>query len=360
MDSFYASCELALKPQLKNTPFVVGADPNEGKGRGVVLACNYPARKFGLHSGMPISMAWRLCPQAQYDRPHFELYEQVSSRVIKLLKPFADKLEQVSIDEAYMDVTNRVKLIESDVPDSNTLKVIQDLCDSVRKTVSSNEKITCSIGASECKIVSKIASDIHKPDGVTIVPPDGVIDFLAPLEVSRIPGVGTVTQRILENKFRVKTISDLRKIPVGELSREFGRNATWLSNVARGIDDSPVVEGWEPISISGETTFVEDEGDISKIKETLLEICQDVHKRATNENFLYRSVGIKIRFTGFETHTRSRSLNTASDSFETLENVALRLLSEFEGSEKKVRLIGARVANLVKKDKEQTTLFNWE
>jgi DNA polymerase IV (archaeal DinB-like DNA polymerase) len=257
-------------------------------------------------------------------------------------------------------VTNRVKMIESDVPDSNTVKIIQDLCDSIRRTVSSNEKITCSIGASECKIVSKIASDIHKPDGVTIVPPDDVLDFLGPLQVSKIPGVGTVTQRILENKFHVKMISELRKIPLDELSREFGRNAIWLSNVARGIDDSQVVEGWEPVSISGETTFLEDEGDYAKIKETLIEVCRDVHKRAKNENFLFRSVGIKIRFAGFETHTRSRSLNMPSDSFETLENEALRLLSEFEGSEKRVRLIGARVSNLVKKDKEQLTLLEWD
>ncbi len=360
MDSFYASCELSLKPQLKDSPFVIGADPLDGKGRGVVLACNYPARKYGLRSGMPISTAWRLCPQARYDRPHFYLYEQVSTRVIKLLRPFADKLEQVSIDEAYLDVTARVKMIEKDIPDSSEIKIIQDLCDAIRKSVSSNEKITCSIGASESKIVSKIASDVNKPDGVTIVPPEKVSEFLGPLEVSKIPGVGRVTQRVLENEFHAKTITQLRTVAIDALKLKFGRNAIWLSNVSRGIDDSPVAEGWEPVSISGETTFLEDEGDYGRISETLVEVCRDVHKRASNENFLFRNVAIKIRFSGFETHTRSKSLNVHSDSIDTLENVALSLLSEFEGSEKKVRLIGARVSSLAKKDNDQTTLLQWD
>ena len=360
MDSFYASCELTLKPELGSEPYVVGADPKNGKGRGVVLACNYPARKFGLHSGMPISTAWRLCPQAHYDQPHFDLYEKISSRVMKLLSAFADKLEQVSIDEAYLDASERVSAVLSDVSNTSESKVIEDLCHSIMRNVSAEEKITCSIGAAESKLVAKIASDVKKPNGLTIVKPAEVLAFLGPLEVSKIPGVGTVTQRLLFEKFSVKTISQLREVPVENLKEKFGRNAVWLSNASRGIDESQVIEGWEPLSISGETTFLEDEGDYHKIRRKMLEVARDVHDRAASEGHFYKSVGIKIRFSGFETHTRSRSLPFYSNSLEMIEKETEKLLIEFEGSGKKVRLIGVKVSNLLMKDTYQRTLSEWE
>ena len=139
MDSFYASCELSNRPELRNVPFVVGADPKDGKGRGVVLACNYPARKFGLHSGMPISRAWQLCPQAHYDFPHFDLYEQVSSRVMKIIQTLADKVEQISIDEAFLEVTDRIATIIENDRVSSELSAIQSLADSIRKNISDKE-----------------------------------------------------------------------------------------------------------------------------------------------------------------------------------------------------------------------------
>lgn len=360
MDSFYASCELSLKPELRSEPYVVGADPHNGKGRGVVLACNYPARKFGLHSGMPISTAWRLCPQAHYDQPHFDLYEKISSRVMKLISAFADKLEQVSIDEAYLEVSERVRTVLNDVSNANELKVIEDLCDSIMRSVSAEEKITCSIGAAGSKLVAKIASDVKKPNGFTIVTPAEVLDFLGSLDVSRIPGVGKVTQRLLLEKFQVKTISQLRKIPVENLRDEFGSSAIWLSNASRGIDESQVVEGWEPLSISGESTFLEDEGDYQKIRQKMLQVARDVHDRASSEGYFYKSVGIKIRFSGFETHTRSKSLPFYSSSLEVIEKETEKLLIEFEDSGKKLRLIGVRVSNLLIKDTSQRTLTEWE
>lgn len=360
MDSFYASCELSLKPELRNEPYVVGADPQNGKGRGVVLACNYPARKFGLHSGMPISTAWRLCPQAHYDQPHFGLYEKISSRVMKLISAFADKLEQVSIDEAYLEVSERVRTVLNDASNGSELKVIEDLCESIMKSVSAAEKITCSIGAAGSKLVAKIASDVKKPNGLTIVTPGEVLDFLGPLDVSSIPGVGTVTQRLLFEKFHVKTISQLREIAVENLREEFGKNAIWLSNASRGIDESQIVEELEPVSISGETTFLEDEGDYHKIRQKMFEVARNVHHRAVSEGHSYKSVGIKIRFSGFETHTRSRSLPFYTNSIEMIEKETEKLLIEFEKSGKKVRLIGVRVSNLLMEDANQRTLLEWE
>ena len=358
MDSFYASCELSQRPELRNEPFVVGADPKEGKGRGVVLACNYPARKFGLHSGMPISRAWQLCPQAHYDSPHFDLYEQVSSRVMSIIRPFADKVEQMSIDEAYLEVTNCIKAMMDD-DKASELVSIQSLADSIKKNVSAKENITCSIGVAESKIIAKIATDMNKPNGLTIVEPSKVLEFLTSLDVSKIPGVGSVSQKILLDKFKVKTISDLRNIPLEDLKESFGKSAVWLMNVAKGIDESLVVERWDPVSLSGETTFFEDEADYSKIKEAMRQVADDVHRRTIKDRYLFRSVGIKIRFSGFDTHTRSKSLMAYTDSLGILTQETERLLSEFDGSGKKVRLIGVKVFNLLKKDEAQRSLLDW-
>ena len=360
MDSFYASCELSRRPELRNEPYVVGADPMEGKGRGVVLACNYPARKFGLRSGMPISTAWKLCPQAHYDRPHFELYEEMSARVMSLIRPFADKIEQVSIDEAYLEVTNRVQKITKDNPATSAMSAIESLAYSIKKTVKDRENITCSIGVADNKIVAKIATDMNKPDGLTMVPQSKMLDFLAPLEVSKIPGVGHVSQKILLEKFGAKSISDLRKLSLDDLKDQFGKSALWLYNAARGIDESPVIERWEPVSISGETTFFEDESDYAKIRDTMKEVAADVHKRLIRDEYMYRNVAIKIRFSGFETHTRSKSLTAYTASKDILDRETEKLLSEFYESGKKVRLIGVRVSGLLKKDEAQTTLLEWE
>lgn len=360
MDSFYASCELSLKPELKTRPFVVGADPMEGKGRGVVLACNYPARKFGLHSGMPISTAWKLCPQANYQPPNFGLYEEVSGRVMSLLKMYADKLEQVSIDEAYLEVTERVRLLVQEGSEGTEINAIENLARNIKRAVNEKEKITCTIGVSDSKIVAKIATDMQKPDGLTIVTPDKTLDFLAPLDVSKIPGIGQVSQRMLLDKLRVKTIKDLRNIPIEDLSDRFGKSSLWLYNVARGIDSSPVVERWEPVSISGETTFFEDVSDYSKIRETMSEVASDVHKRTLREGYVFRAIGIKIRFSGFETHTRSKTLNSYTNSKSILDRETEKLLSEFYNSGKKVRLIGVRVSTLLRNDEKQKTLLEFD
>jgi DNA polymerase IV (DinB-like DNA polymerase) len=339
----------------------VGADPKDGKGRGVVLACNYPARKFGLHSGMPISRAWQLCPQAHYDSPHFELYEQVSSRVMKIIRPFADKVEQMSIDEAYLEVTNRIKTMMADDDDKASVLIsIKDLADSIRNNVSAKENITCSIGVADSKIIAKIATDMNKPNGLTIIEPSKALDVLAPLDVARIPGVGSVSQKLLLDRFKVKTISDLRKIPIEDLKESFGKSAMWLINVAKGIDESSVVERWDPVSLSGETTFPEDEADYSKIREVMRQVADEVYHRAVKDGYLFRSVGIKIRFSGFETHTRSKSLVAYTDSLAALNQETERLLSEFDDSGKKVRLIGVKVSNLLKRDETQRSLLDWK
>ncbi|MDA4111829.1 MAG: DNA polymerase IV [Thaumarchaeota archaeon] len=359
MDSFYASCELSRKTDLKGKPFVVGADPHQGKGRGVVLACNYEAKKLGLRSGMPISRAWELCPNASYVRPDFDFYIQVSSRVMSYLRNFAEKTEQVSIDEAYLEVTNHIRAVSEEMGNGDQDKAIIALAASIKKSISENVGITCSIGVADSKIIAKIATDMKKPDGLTIVHPNESVEFLAPLSVSKIPGVGKVTQKTLLEKFKVEKISDLRKVPPDDLRDGFGKSSIWLLNVANGIDESDVVESWDPVSISSETTFEEDEAVYSRVHNLMNEVAKDVHARLISDRYLFRNVGIKIRFTGFETHTRSKSLNAYSDSLKAIIHECDKLLSEFHESEKKVRLIGVKVSSLKKREENQRTLADF-
>jgi DNA polymerase IV (archaeal DinB-like DNA polymerase) len=360
MDSFYASCELSRRPELKTEPFVVGADPRDGKGRGVVLACNYLAKKQGLKSGMPISRAWELSPRAHYERPDFALYGEVSSKVMRVLRNFADRTEQVSIDEAFLEVTGRLDKSPDELKDDFPDPPIRKLAHQIKKSIMENQGITCSIGVANCKIVAKIATDMNKPDGLTIVPPSEVVAFLSPLSVGKIPGVGKVTQKILSEKFHIEKIADIKHVSLDDLKDSLGRSALWLSNVADGIDESDVVESWDPVSISGETTFEEDEGDYSKVKSVMSDVAVEVFSRVQNEKYFFRNIGIKIRFTGFETHTRSKSLNSHSRSFEILSKECEKLLSEFYESEKKVRLIGVKVSSLKKIEENQKTLMDWE
>ena len=360
MDSFYASCELSKKPELKSEPFVVGADPREGKGRGVVLSCNYIARKFGLRSAMPISKAWQLCPQARYVPPNFELYSEISTKVMTLLRTFADKMEQVSVDEAYLDVTNRLTQISEKSNGVITDDQIKKLASSIKASVSEICGITCSIGAAASKIVAKIATDMNKPDGLTVVSPAEALEFLGPLPVGKIPGVGKVTEGILKEKFKIETISDLRKTSPEDLGDNFGRGGLWLLEASSGTDHSEIIERWDPVSQSSETTFDEDEGDYSKIKQVMQDVAREVHKRVTSDGYVFRNIGIKIRFTGFQTKTRSKSLGAYTDSLEILLREVEKLLSEFTDSGKKVRLIGVRVSMLKKNEAEQSSLLQWE
>jgi DNA polymerase IV (archaeal DinB-like DNA polymerase) len=358
MDSFYASCELAKNPELKDSPFVVGADPKEGKGRGVVLACNYPARKFGIRSGMPISRAWKLCPDAKYVYPDHRLYGEVSRRIMKILRAINEKVEQVSIDEAYLDFSEDPSVASLNGSQRN--EGIRSIAGEIKKRIKEQENITCSIGVSNSKVISKIATDVQKPDGLTIVDPEKVKDFLGPLAVSRIPGVGKVTERILVEKFKVKTIDDLAKVPLDTLRDAFGKSAIWLRNVANGVEESRVVTDWEPVSQSGETTFDEDEEDYEKVAKVMREVAEDVHKRVSKDGYSFRGIGIKIRFSGFETHTRSKTLSTPTDSLEAVIRETERQLAEFATSGKRVRLIGVRLSSLEQKNEGgQHTLSEW-
>jgi DNA polymerase IV (DinB-like DNA polymerase) len=348
MDAFYASAETQKNPAIASLPIIVGADPKGGKGRGVVAGCSYEARKFGVHSAQPISRAYRLCPQAVYLRPNFPLYEEVSARIMDILRGFSEKLEPMGLDEAFLDLSEKVEGFEQ------AAKFAKKIKDEIK----TREGLTCSIGVAPNKAIAKIASDYRKPDGLTVVTPDEASSFLRPLLVSRISGVGKKTAEILE-KVGIKTIGDLARFPAGRVVELFGKWGIRLWEIANGIDESPVVTSYDIKSISNETTFEEDVADRSIVIETLDKLALDVHSRATQDGFLWRTVGIKLRFEDFSTFTRAKSRNDYTQSLDVVRNSVRSLFSEFEKDPRKIRLVGVRLSSLRRTDSSQETLLAW-
>jgi DNA polymerase IV (DinB-like DNA polymerase) len=348
IDAFYASAEQSVNSSLRNKPLIVGADPKEGRGRGVVLTASYEARKYGVRSGQPISQAYRLCPNAIYVRPNWQLYEQLSSKVMATLKPFADKLEQVSIDEAFLDITSKVASYDD----------VTNLVRAVKNAIKQETGLTCSIGVAPNKSVAKIASDFNKPDGLTIVNPHEVTSFLLPLSVSKISGVGPKSQKLLEG-LGIRTIGELASHSVEELTKCFGKNGVWMWNIANGIDRSEVVEYYQRKSISAERTFEEDKDNYRIVHKTLDLLSDEVAGTLKSEGYLFKTGGIKVRFADFETQTRVRTLKDYTDSKQVLSICCKELFKNFEKDGRKIRLVGVRVSGLKKVLSAQKDLLAW-
>jgi DNA polymerase IV (archaeal DinB-like DNA polymerase) len=339
LDAFYVSVEVREDPRLKGLPVVVGADPEQGKGRGVVVTCSYEARAFGLRSGMPISRAWKLCPTAIFLRPNFELYERVSQEVMETLRGFADSFEQTGIDEAFLDETDRV---------GNTEQA-RELALVIKRSVKDMHGLTCSVGIGPNKSTAKIASDLQKPDGLTVVPPGSAEEFLASLPVSAISGVGKKTQAFLKGK-GVETIAQLQAVSGKQLLEWFGKTGVWLWGVAHAQEQIPVRAREMPKSLSVERTFREDVSDFGRVYVEAVDASRELSGRLKEAGFLFKVVGIKIRFHGFETHTRERTLPGFTNSEDALVDTASFLLKEFEKRAEPVRLVGVRVATIKKAD----------
>jgi len=348
LDAFYVSAEVREHPELKGLPVVVGADPEGGKGRGVVIACSYEARKFGLRSGMPISQAYRLCPQAKYIPPSWGLYEQVSEEVMSTLRGFADKFEQASIDEAFIDVTSRAKDEES----------VKAVAIEVKTAVRERHHLTCSVGAGPNKSSAKIASDRNKPDGLTVVPFGDAAGFLAPLPIGVVPGIGRKTGEFLSEK-GISTIGQLQELDGKQLLNWFGKNGVWLWGVIHGEENVEVRQQEIPKSLSVERTFKEDVKDFREVRKEAADGASELMRRVKSAGYSYRVAGIKIRFQGFETHTRERTLVSHTDSEGPLLETVERLLDEFESKGKPVRLVGVRVADIQRATSGPSRLDDW-
>ena len=348
LDAFYVSAETRENPSLAGVPLVVGADPEGGKGRGVVITCSYEARKFGLRSGMPISQAYRLCPHATYLPPNWGLYERTSEQVMKTLKGLADKFEQASVDEAFLDVSKRA-------PDEESARRVAL---EVQAEVKKRHGLGCSIGVAPNKSSAKIASDRHKPGGLTVVPFEDVKGFLAPLPVGVVPGIGRKTQDFLKEK-GISTVGDLQKVEGRQLVSWFGKNGVWLWGVVQGLENVEVRQVEMPKSLSVERTFKDDVLDFAKVRTEAAEAAEELIRRANSSGYDFRVAGVKIRFRGFETHTRERTLLSRTDSVDSLKEAVDSLLDEFEKSGRPVRLIGVRISGLGKVSAESSKLDSW-
>jgi DNA polymerase IV (DinB-like DNA polymerase) len=255
MDSFFASVEVRERPELKGLSVVVGADPKKGKGRGVVCTCSYEAREYGIHSAMPVSQAYKLCPDASFLPVNMRLYVQVSDNVMEIMKGYAEKFQQYSIDEAFLEPKPEIQSYEEAAVIAMRIK------DEIKR----QERITCSVGVAPNKIIAKAASKVQKPDGLTVVRPEEVRDFLFPLNVSKIPGIGEKTTEALK-LMGITKVEELANCDIQRLTERFGKMGLWLKSVANGQDQSEVKE-WDAAvkSISRSSTFEEDTNDPLRI-----------------------------------------------------------------------------------------------
>ena len=341
MDHFFAAVEIRERPEIKGKPVVVGADPKKGKGRGVVSTSNYEARKFGVNSGIPISRAWYLCHDAVFLPVNYSLYREVSAKIMNILQKYAEKFERWGLDEAFLDVSSRVKNFEE----------AKQLAQKIKTEVKQKEKLTCSIGVGPNKLVAKIASDFVKPDGLTIVQPEDVQSFLNPLRVRKLLWVGKKTEIQLMNK-GIQTIGDLASFDPNILAEKFGSSGTQLYLMAHGLDESEVQEHWEQKSISRETTFETDISDFELVLGTVTVLCEELHQELRASNFLFKTITIKIRYENFETHTHGKTLSFFSDQLKDIQKNAIGLAKDYLFLDHKVRLIGVRLSNLFLAEKQ--------
>jgi len=332
MDAFFVSVEELEDPSLKGKAVIVGADPD---GRGVVAAASYEARKFGVHSAMPIRQAKQLCPQAIFLRGHHEKYGDYSHRLYKIFGEFTPVVEMMSIDEAYLDLTGCERLHGSAFR----------AADKLIRTVKERTSLNCSIGLSTSHLVSKIASDQAKPHGLLYVLPGCEAAFLAPLPIRRMPGIGKVTEPELRS-FGITTIGDLRQVGEEKLVAKFGKFGKWLYTKSCGRDIEAYGYSEEPKSISHETTFDRDIDDLEELERTLSYLAQLVARRLRDHGLYAHTLGLKLRYAPFNTLTRDVTIDEPTNLDSVIFENVLRLFETTYDAKKKVRLVGVRASKL--------------
>jgi DNA polymerase-4 len=342
MDAFYASVELRTRPELKDKPVMVAG----GSVRGVVLAANYPARKFGVHSAMPVMRARKLCPQGVFLPPMFHKYVEVSRGVMAAFRELTPLVEPLSLDEAFLDVSGALRRLKL-----GPAQIGAEL----RRRVQAEHDVTCSVGVAPTKFVAKLASGLAKPDGMVVVPKGQVLDFLHPLPVSALWGVG---QRTAERLLAVglARVGDVAAVPLPRLRRTLGvAVADTLYALAHGHDDRPVVPETAEKSIGSEETFEVDQADRDVVKRELLRLSEKTATAMRKRGLRGRTVSIKVRYGDFSTITRSRTLPVATDVTQLIFRTAVALLDE-QTPPGAIRLIGVRVEQLGDDSGEQLTL----
>ena len=330
MDAFYASVEQRDRPETRGRPVIVGADP---RGRGVVSAASYEARRFGVHSAMPIGRAFRLCPAGIFLPVDMEKYAAVSREIMDALAAFTPIVEPLSIDEAFLDVTAS-RALYGDGP---------AIARQIKATIRARVDLTASVGVAANKFVAKVASDLEKPDGFVVVPNGREAEFLAPLPISRLWGVGKVTGTELES-MGIRTIGQLAQIPAAHLEARFGQHGPGLLDLARGLDDRSVMPDAPPKSMGAEETFGRDTQDVELLRATLREQSERVARELRGSGYAGRTVTLKLRFADFSTITRAHTGDPTQDGLAIFQAVAL-LFGRVRLAQA-VRLIGVSVSGL--------------
>jgi nucleotidyltransferase/DNA polymerase involved in DNA repair len=348
MDQFYAAIEIRDNPALKGKPVVIGADPRGGRGRGVVSTASYEARKFGLHSAMPISQAWKLCPQAVYLPVDMDKYAEVSEEIFAIFEGFTPMVEGLSLDEAFLDVTES-RLLFGDA---------EAIARAIKEKIRSQLSLGASVGIASNKSVAKIASDLKKPDALVVVPFGGEAAFLEPLPLRRLWGIGPKAEEDLV-ALGMKSIGDLQRYPEGALKARFGEHAQALRELAFGVDSRFILPEHEAKSIGRETTFGRDTLDAKLLRVTLADLSEQVARRLRRYGFRCSQLTLKLRWAGFETHTRQCPLEPASNHGPDILAAAVPMLTKFlRSGERAVRLIGIQAGKLSQEEEGiQESLF---
>jgi len=333
MDAFFAAIEEKRHPELKGKPIVIGGSGDPTK-RGVVSTASYEARKYGIHSALPLRTAYNLCPEAVFLPVDYDEYSRVSQIIKNTLKEISPVMEDVGIDEAFLDI-------------SEIEKTPNEIAREIKERIKEETGLTCSIGIAPNKLLAKIASDMQKPDGLTILNEQDIEVRIWPLPVRKLWGVGPKTEASLK-EIGITTIGELVSLPVDRLIEMYGESyGYYLHEASRGIDESPLVTHWEPKSVSRETTFQTDTNNWQTIAKTIAELTNDVVDDIRQKGYKCKTVTLKVRFSDFKTYTRAMTLNEPTDLLEHIRKAAFRCLGRIE-LKMKVRLIGVRLTQLIK------------
>ncbi len=331
MDAFYASVEQADNPQLKGKPVIVG-----GGTRGVVSAASYEARKFGVKSAMPMFKAKKLCPHAIFLPVRIPRYKEISDLIMSILREFSPLVEKISIDEAFLDITGTEILYGSP----------KELAKRIKKQIKSVTGLTCSVGIAPNKLLAKIASDMNKPDGLTVIEKKEVRRFMDKLPVEKLPGIGKQTSKDLKD-LGIKTASDVLRFEVSFWEKRYGKSGIKLFEKAQGHDASPVTPTRQPKSFGAENTFPTDTSDHEDLKKWILFQSEKVGRHLRTHGYMAKRITVKIKYCDFKTKTHSRSLHGYTNSTKIIFDTAVELLKEIN-PKKKVRLTGVTASKLQK------------
>lgn len=335
MDAFFASVEQRDRAELRGKPLVVGGQPNS---RGVVAACSYEARQFGIHSAMPSSRAYRLCPQAIFVPPRIDVYRQVSERIHEVFWRYGSEVEPLSLDEAYIDVTHNEQL------DGSATRIAQ----AIKRDIQIETKLIASAGVSYNKFLAKIASDMDKPNGLYVITPEQGVDFVSNLSIGQFYGVGPATEAKMQ-KLGITNGDDLRALNKAELNAYFGKAGEYYYHIARAIDHRPVRSTRVRKSLGKETTFTDDIHDTDVLMGHINSLAEIVFQRLKDKGLLAKTVTLKVKYANFQQVTRAMSSDSTISKLSNMQDMLAELILRTQAGKQAVRLVGVTASGLVEK-----------